>query len=86
MDEQAGKEQRAGTLRGDVFGGITAGVVALPLALGFGVASGLDSLQLDGVPISGALAGMIGAIVVGFLAAVCGGTPSQVSGPTGRQT
>ncbi len=60
------------TFRGDVFGGITAAVVGLPVALAFGVASGL-----------GALAGIYGAIVVGFFAAVFGGTRSQISGPTG---
>ena len=60
------------TFRGDVFGGVTAAVVGLPVALAFGVASGL-----------GALAGIYGAIAVGFLAAVFGGTRSQISGPTG---
>ena len=60
------------TLRGDVFGGITAAVVGLPVALAFGVASGL-----------GAVAGIYGAIAVGFFAAVFGGTRSQISGPTG---
>ncbi|MDU0353079.1 SulP family inorganic anion transporter [Paraglaciecola aquimarina] len=59
-------------LRGDLTGGITAGVVALPLALALGVASGL-----------GPLAGLYGAIAVGFFAALFGGTPSQISGPTG---
>jgi SulP family sulfate permease len=59
-------------LSGDVFGGITAGVVALPLALAFGEASGV-----------GPIAGLWGAIIVGFFAAVFGGTPTQVSGPTG---
>lgn len=59
-------------LRGDIYGGLTAGVVALPLALAFGVASGL-----------GAMAGMYGAIIVGFFAAWLGGTPTNVSGPTG---
>lgn len=59
-------------IRGDITGGITAGVVALPLALAFGVASGL-----------GPIAGMYGAIAVGFFAALFGGTPSQISGPTG---
>ncbi len=62
-------------LRGDIYGGLTAAVVALPLALAFGVASG-----------AGALAGMYGAILVGFFAAIFGGTPSQVSGPTGPMT
>ena len=60
------------TLKGDVFGGITAAVVGLPVALAFGVASGL-----------GAVAGLYGAIAVGFFAAVFGGTRSQISGPTG---
>ena len=60
------------TLRGDLFGGITAAVVGLPVALAFGVASGL-----------GALAGIYGAIAVGFFATVFGGTRSQISGPTG---
>ena len=60
------------TLRGDIFGGVTAAVVGLPVALAFGVASGL-----------GALAGIYGAIAVGFFAAVFGGTRSQISGPTG---
>ncbi len=62
-------------IRGDIFGGITAAVVALPLALAFGVASG-----------AGATAGLYGAIIVGFFAALFGGTPSQVSGPTGPMT
>ena len=63
------------TLRGDIFGGVTATVVGLPVALAFGVASGL-----------GATAGLYGAIAVGFLAAVFGGTRSQISGPTGPMT
>ena len=62
-------------IRGDLFGGITAAVVALPLALAFGVSSG-----------SGAIAGLYGAIFVGFFAALFGGTPSQISGPTGPMT
>jgi len=62
-------------LRGDLFGGITAGVVALPLALAFGVQSGL-----------GAIAGLYGAIGIGILAAIFGGTPTQISGPTGPMT
>jgi len=59
-------------IRGDIFGGVTAGVVALPLALAFGEASG-----------AGPIAGLWGAIIVGFFAALFGGTESQVSGPTG---
>lgn len=62
-------------LRGDLFGGLTAAIVALPLALAFGVSSG-----------AGAIAGLYGAIFVGFFAALFGGTPSQVSGPTGPMT
>jgi SulP family sulfate permease len=61
--------------RGDIFGGLTAAIVALPLALAFGVASG-----------AGALAGLWGAILTGFFAAVFGGTRHQVSGPTGPMT
>ena len=60
------------TLRGDIFGGVTTAVVGLPVALAFGVASGL-----------GAMAGLYGAIALGFFAAVFGGTRSQISGPTG---
>ena len=63
------------TLKGDIFGGMTAAIIALPLALAFGVASGL-----------GASAGLWGAIILGFLAALFGGTPTQISGPTGPMT
>lgn len=73
-------------LRGDLLGGLTAGIVALPLALGFGVASGLDGLEVAGLPLNGALAGLLGAIAVGLCAAVFGGTPAQISGPTGPLT
>lgn len=62
-------------LQSDLFGGITAAVVALPLALAFGVSSG-----------AGPLAGLYGAICVGFFAALFGGTATQVSGPTGPMT
>jgi SulP family sulfate permease len=61
--------------RGDFFGGLAAGVVALPLALAFGVASGL-----------GPAAGLYGAIATGIVAAVFGGTPVQITGPTGPMT
>ncbi|MXY42235.1 MAG: SulP family inorganic anion transporter [Rhodospirillaceae bacterium] len=63
------------TLRGDIFGGVTSMVVALPVALGFGIASGM-----------GAAAGLYGAIAVGFFASVFGGTRSQISGPTAPMT
>ena len=59
-------------LSGDMFGGVTAAVVALPLALAFGVQSGM-----------GAIAGLYGAIALGILAAMFGGTRTQISGPTG---
>ena len=59
-------------IKGDIFGGLTAGVVALPLALAFGEASG-----------AGPIAGLWGAIIVGFFASLFGGTGSQVTGPTG---
>ena len=62
-------------LRGDLAGGVVAAVVALPLALAFGVASG-----------AGAIVGLYGAIFVGLFAALFGGTPAQVSGPTGPMT
>jgi SulP family sulfate permease len=62
-------------LRGDLTGGLLAGVVALPLALAFGVQSGV-----------GAVAGLYGAIILGFLGALLGGTATQVSGPTGPMT
>ena len=62
-------------IKGDLFGGITAGIVALPLALAFGVQSGL-----------GASAGLYGAIAIGLIAAIFGGTLTQISGPTGPMT
>ncbi|MBN1821975.1 MAG: SulP family inorganic anion transporter [Prolixibacteraceae bacterium] len=62
-------------LKGDIFGGITAGIVALPLALAFGVQSGM-----------GASSGLYGALILGALAAIFGGTSCQVSGPTGPMT
>lgn len=62
-------------LRGDLFGGITAAIISLPLALAFGVASG-----------AGAVAGLYGAVCVGFFAALFGGTPTLISEPTGPMT
>ncbi len=62
-------------IRGDITGGITAGVVALPFAIAMGLASG-----------AGAIAGLYGAIITGFFAALFGGTGAQVSGPTGPMT
>lgn len=62
-------------LKGDFFGGLTAGVVALPLALAFG-----EQTEL------GAIAGLYGAIAIGIIAAVFGGTATQISGPTAPMT
>ena len=62
-------------LRSDVFGGITAGVIGLPLALAFGEGSGL-----------GAVAGLYAAISMGMFAALFGGTQTLVSGPTAPMT
>ncbi|WP_034060674.1 SulP family inorganic anion transporter [Lacinutrix jangbogonensis] len=62
-------------IKGDAFGGLTAGIVALPLALAFGVSSGL-----------GPEAGLYGAIFISFFAALFGGTSTQISGPTAPMT
>jgi SulP family sulfate permease len=62
-------------VRGDIFGGVTAAVIALPMALAFGVASG-----------AGPAAGLWGAVLVGFFAALFGGTPTLISEPTGPMT
>ncbi|MFT9497868.1 SulP family inorganic anion transporter [Anaerosolibacter sp.] len=62
-------------LKGDILGGFTTAIVALPLALAFGVASG-----------AGAKAGLYSAIITGILSTLFGGTPAQVNGPTGAMT
>lgn len=62
-------------IKNDIIGGITVAFVALPLALSFGVLSG-----------AGAAAGIYGAITTGILASIFGGTPAQISGPTGAMT
>ncbi|GAA3091662.1 hypothetical protein GCM10020001_003540 [Nonomuraea salmonea] len=61
--------------RRDLLAGLTVAIVALPLALGFGISSGL-----------GAAAGLATAVVAGVLAAAFGGSALQVSGPTGAMT
>jgi SulP family sulfate permease len=66
-------------IKGDFVGGVTSAVVALPLALGFGI------LACNGDP-KGAVAGLYGAIFTGFLASMFGGTPRQITGPTGGMT
>ncbi len=68
-------EIRFDNLRGDLFGGLTAAVIALPMALAFGVASG-----------AGPVAGLYGAVLVGLFAALFGGTPTLISEPTGPMT
>lgn len=62
-------------IKGDLFGGLTAAVIALPMALAFGVASG-----------AGAAAGLWGAVIIGLVAALFGGTPTLISEPTGPMT
>jgi SulP family sulfate permease len=62
-------------LAADVIAGVTVAIVALPLAIGFGITSGLS-----------ATSGIATAIVAGFIAALMGGSRFQVSGPTGAMT
>ncbi|WP_353304050.1 bicarbonate transporter BicA [Sessilibacter corallicola] len=62
-------------IRGDIFGGVTAAVISLPMALAFGVASG-----------AGPVAGLYGAVLVGLFAALFGGTSTLISEPTGPMT
>lgn len=75
----------AKNIQGDIFGGITAGIVALPLALAFGIQAfgGIESPASSSI---GALAGLAGATLLGFFASLFGGTHSQISGPTGPMT
>ncbi|WP_329139266.1 SulP family inorganic anion transporter [Streptomyces sp. NBC_01476] len=61
--------------RSDLIAGLTVAIVALPLALGFGISSG-----------AGAEAGLVTAVVAGAIAAVFGGSNLQVTGPTGAMT
>nr|WP_198151646.1 SulP family inorganic anion transporter [Kibdelosporangium sp. MJ126-NF4] len=62
----------------EILSGLTVAVVALPLAIAFGITATGTS--------EGALVGLYGAIFAGFFAAVFGGTPAQVTGPTGPIT
>ena len=64
-----------GELRADLIAGLTVAIVALPLAIGFGITSGMS-----------AAAGITTAIIAGFIAALFGGSRLQVSGPTGAMT
>lgn len=72
-------------IKGDLFGGITAGIVALPLALAFGIQA-FGGVNDPSAASMGALAGIVGATMLGFFAALFGGTHSQISGPTGPMT
>ncbi len=72
-------------IKGDLFGGITAGIVALPLALAFGIQA-FGGVNDPSAASTGALAGIVGATMLGFFAALLGGTHSQISGPTGPMT
>ena len=76
---------KTNNIKGDIFGGVTAGIVALPLALAFGIQafSGIDNPEAASM---GAYAGLVGATLLGFFAALFGGTHSQISGPTGPMT
>ena len=76
---------KTNNIKGDIFGGITAGIVALPLALAFGIQafSGVSDPEAASL---GAYVGLVGATLLGFFAAMCGGTHSQISGPTGPMT
>ena len=56
----------------DLFAGIIVGVVALPLAIAFAIASGVTPEK-----------GLITAVVAGFIIAVLGGSRVQIGGPTG---
>ena len=62
-------------IKGDAFGGLTAAVVALPMALAFGVAATGDPGP-----------GLWGAVIIGLVAAFFGGTPTLISEPTGPMT
>ncbi len=62
-------------LRGDAFGGVTAAVIALPMALAFGVAATGDPAP-----------GLWGAVIIGLVASLFGGTPTLISEPTGPMT
>ena len=69
------EDYELGSWKYDVLAGISVGVVALPLALAFGITSGMS-----------AASGLVTAIVAGLIAAIFGGSKFQVSGPTGAMT
>ncbi|MBI3901007.1 MAG: sodium-independent anion transporter, partial [Chlamydiia bacterium] len=63
---------RFSTLKKDLLAGITVGIIALPLAMAFAIASNVDPER-----------GLYTAIVAGFLISLLGGSRIQVGGPTG---
>ncbi len=75
---------KSNSWQGDIYGGVTAAVVALPLAIAFGVAA-MGTLGPEYAAF-GAMVGLLGAIFTGFFAAAFGGTPVQITGPTGPMT
>ena len=60
---------KTNNIKGDIFGGVTAGIVALPLALAFGIQA-FGGINDPAAPSLGALAGLIGATLLGFFAAL----------------
>ena len=68
-------ETTSKTIKTEILAGMTSAVVTMPVAIAYGYASGL-----------GPYAGFVSAIVLGFIAALVGGTSGQISSPTGALT
>ncbi|MCB1094913.1 MAG: sulfate permease [Verrucomicrobiae bacterium] len=60
------------SLLADIGSGVTVGIIALPLAIGFGIASGVSPMQ-----------GLWTAIIAGLIISMFGGSRFQIGGPTG---
>ena len=75
------KIQMFSNIKGDIFGGLSSSIIALPLALAFGIVA-FAPLGPDFAS-QGALACLYGAILTSFFASLFGGTPTQITGPTG---
>jgi SulP family sulfate permease len=79
-------------LKGDIFGGLTAGIIALPLTLAFGVEAFAQVEELSpnfdhqALSVIGAKAGLYGAMFLCMFTAIFGGTNTQISGPTAPMT
>ena len=84
MSDPQASPRTAAQWRGDLTGGVTAAIIALPLSVAFGVAT-VAPLGAEHAPL-GALAGLTAAVVGCFVAAAFGGTPAQITGPTGPMT